>query len=302
MPVSIDVSKKMPQEPEWLLELRRKMETVDEMDCGMEFFAQIHEVPANFLELLSEKEASKIRIHGAGIYVRNNEGPVHKSAVNSISTDIGTSTSPSGRSYVLSPSGSLILVNKFLCGMLVKKIPDALFSTEDVDAVEKISLEVAFSNENLFQLLMESVHVLTEYSTIEYSIAVKIFKHSDNNRFDALLFAMKRAPQNPAPQSNQGPCQVKLAYEKNGIQPNYDCQENFQGEFPFDNVAEQRRRFGVEIFFQHFIDEGNFNQDIIIPINRIENILIHSDSIAFIRRNYQIWWERKHARQTTRSE
>ena len=291
----------MPQEPEWLLELRRKMEIVDEMDSGVEFFARIHEVPCNFLELLSEKEASKVRIYDASIYVRNNEGPVHKSAANSISTDTGNSTYPSERGYVLSPSGSLILVNKFLCGMLVKKIPDALFSTQGLDAVEKISLEVAFSNENLFQLLMESVHVLTEYSTIEYAIAVKIFQHSDNNRFHALLFAMKRAPRNPVPEPNQGPCQVKLAYEKNGIQPDYDCEENFRGEFPFDNVEEQKSRFGVEIFFQHQIDEENFNQDILIPINRVENILIHSYSIAYIRRNYKNWWGRRYARQTTRS-
>ena len=134
------------------------------MDSSIHFFARIHDVPSEFLELHSEREASKVRIHGADIYVRNNESPVHKVAVSGIMTDIDNSTYPSRSGYVLSPNGSIILVNKFLCGMLVKKIPDALF-----------------------QSLMESVHLLTEYSTIEYSIAVKIFQHSDNNRFHALL-------------------------------------------------------------------------------------------------------------------
>ena len=61
--------------------------------------------------------------------------------------------------------------------------------------------------------------------------------------------------------------------------------------------------FGVEIFFTHPINEGNYHQNIVIPIEPPEaNIEICAESIIAIREEYRLWWRKRHAREAARNQ
>jgi hypothetical protein len=289
--------------PKWLRDLKEKMESVEKNTTGPIKVAKIHELPSNFFQFLSENEGKKIRVYGSDIFVVGNESNVHRSAVQYIGGDIGGSKYCQNRNLTHFDKPHFVVVNKFRCGCLVKKIPDGLFGNYN-SGTPIVSFEIAFRHEDIDLLYWESVHSLTEFTTIELSIVMITFVHVENDRFDALFFAMRRTAANP-PGSRLNPLgkpfEAKQRFETIGPVEGYYCTkeredvpEDFPPErFPAGNLQEQQR-LGVEVFFERIINEENYEQDFTIPMrSSADNILIRGHSMALVRANYKAWWQRR---------
>jgi hypothetical protein len=281
----------------WKKKLTKLIDTVDKSESRFLELADLEDVPADFMELLTDSEASKIRLRGTKIYVRANESSVHQDGVREISADISRSSFGRSKKIVSAIENNLILVKIFKCGALTKKIPDGLFRRLG-DQDPYVSLEVAFSNENINELYFESVHALSKYTTIEYAFGLKIYSNSVNNHFDATLFAMRRAAENPPASSKDLPLEAEKAYEDSGKQTlaHYDCASNLDEdeEFPTEYVESQVDEFGVEVFFTRQINEQNYNNDIVIPFGPSQNVTFSAFTISMIRESYQEWWQRRY--------
>ena len=289
----------------WRKKLTKTIHDVEESESRFLEFADIKDLPPIFMELLSEQETPKIRFRGAKVYVRGNETPVHIDTIRCLASDILTSSFGTNNNLHTASSNFFIVVNKFSCGTLTKKIPDALFVSENgIDP--KVSLEVSFSHENTNELYLESVHALTEYTTIEYSFAVKVYQSAANNDFHALFFAMKRAPGNPPADPEGLPAEVEKIYypsdeeEEGGIQEGFDCvhvedeEGKMRRQFPVNDVEAQKAGYGVEVFFTREIDEDNFHRTIAVRVAPREKITILARSIYAIRNSYRYWWRMRH--------
>ena len=250
-------------------------------------FADLEDVPVKFLKSISEKESEKIRIWGSKIYVRGNESAVHRDGVSILKVEILRSSFAIRRNLLGAEKISVIVVNQFSCGTLVKKIPDALFES-DPNEGPKASLEFAFSNESTNRLYLESVHVLTQYTTIEYAFGVKIHSNSRRIDFDALFFAMRRAPGNLHAALEDLPTELEQIYENSQEEEepliHFPCVAGIteEDEYPVDYVESQMDKYGVEFFFTKNINEANYNY---------ENVTIPAFAIAGVRQYYRRWWQ-----------
>ena len=222
---------------------------------------------------------------GSKIYVRANESNVHRRSVELLNNDIERSTFCRNKGYFLCGRNHFTVVNKFSCGTLSKKIPDSLWGSVDGDEdIPRISLEVAFTHENLIQLYLESVHTLTEYTTMEYAFAIKIHPSRLDMNFRALFFGMRRTPENPPSDPKGLVAEVDQIYQEEKTVVGFDCVQEATDVFPVDDVNAQKNDFGVEVFYTRNITEENYAEDFVVPISPpSDNILIHSITISFIR-------------------
>jgi hypothetical protein len=289
----------------WKKKLAKLVNTVDQSESRFLELGDLEYVPADFMELLTEREAARIRLRGTKIFVRGNESTVHQEAVRQLSTDITRSSFGRSKRLSATEEKSFIVVNLFECGALTKKIPDALLH-KFVNPDPYVALEVAFSNETIDELYFESVHALTEYTTMEYAFGIKIHSSADNDHFGATLFAMRRAQGNPAASSKDLPLEAKEKYkrgEKKTV-PHYDCALGMEKgeEFPKEYVELQMYIYGVEVFFTHQINEDNFYNDIVVPIEPSENVTFSALTISITRESYQYWWQQRYGPSAPRNQ
>jgi hypothetical protein len=285
----------------WFKKLENAIETVDGFGIGIVEVEDLEKFPPHFMELIPEWAASKIRIYDSKIYVRANESVVHRRCVAKLENDIDQSSYCRNKNYIFCEKNSLILVNKFNCGTLVKKIPDALLGLAENGDTPKICLEVAFTHQSSLQLYLQSIHTLTEYTTLEYSFAIKVHCSRSNNHFFATFFGMKRTESNPPADPKELPSLIGQIYQEQGIVPRFHCNQQVFDDFPIDDPEKQIQKYGVEVFFTRQIWEANFSQDFVIDFEppAIGNITIHGSSIAHVREYYQIWWRRRYGLSTS---
>ena len=295
----------LERDKHWRKKLTCILRDLEKCESRILEFANIKDLPPIFMELLSEQEASKIRFRNGKVYVRNNETPLHRTAIMCLAINIMDSSFGMSRDLNYAMMNYLIVVNKFSCGTLTKNIPDALFEYDD-ETDPKVSFEVSFAQEDLNELYLESVHSLTEYTTIEYFFGLKIYQSNLNNDFRALFFVMKRAQGNRLPDPDGRPAEVERIYyptddeEDGGIQGAYHCvcvlndKGNERHEFPFDDLEAQRIGYGVEVFFSREINERNYYRNVVVPIDSArDRFTLKAREIRSIRESYRHWWRRK---------
>jgi hypothetical protein len=105
----------------------------------------------------------------------------------------------------------------------------------------------------IHELYWESVHSLTEFTSIEIAIRVKIYYHEENDRFDAFIYAMRRIGDNTPAYPEEEAQIVLQKFRSEGIVENYHCVSN-AGKISASDFRQQSR-LGVEIFFKHRINE-----------------------------------------------
>ncbi|CAF1010519.1 unnamed protein product [Brachionus calyciflorus] len=115
----------------------------------------------------------RVKIFKNVIYLHP-ESKVHKIASKNFEQNIFDSLPEAIKAAYETCSGSVPVFNRYACGSVHHKIPD--FSIRKICDPQNfiIAGEVVFRHENEEQLLLESVHYLTEYTSVKYVVVIQL--------------------------------------------------------------------------------------------------------------------------------
>ncbi len=210
----------------------------------------------------------------------------------------GMRTKPfSNKFEVMVPSP--IIFNKFSCGNVQMKIPDAALSFWDNQAkrLDPIAVvEVVFGHESFEEMILELASYLTEFGSSRYSLGFQFLRNSID--FKILFFVLKR--------------RREIDLEKQKVLENF-YKENGNKKFPDEKCIKIQKskveltqpfldNLDCEIIFLKEFNENNYTEDFFfsldIPINQNSDetesveFCITSHNLVVIRERYREWFNR----------